>query len=201
MFISFEYFRAWANVPTKFGASNATRDKVQILNKIEEYNTQAVKDGKRTYNIEALSHSLGVSGDKNMLNWSAHLGQKYPNTVIKFSHLGGSYPSEDSSNQAKGLFKCVKTEYHGVEGDFVYSGIGGWFIGNNPNPKSIIVGNPNEKTIKRLGFGEAHSDANQNINNLKYVESKESANDKSKFLKSIYPQDGLRQFNEVGKDD
>ena len=161
MFIGFERFRAWANVPAIFGASNATRDKVQILNKIEEYNTQAVKDGKRTYNIEALSHSLGVSGDKNMLNWSAHLGQKYPNTVIKFSHLGGSYPSEGISNQAKGLFKDVKTEYHGVEGDFVYSGIGGLFIGNNPNAKSI----------KGLSFGEAHSEANQNINNLKYVYS------------------------------
>ena len=161
MFIGFERFRVWANVPAIFGASNATRDKVQILNKIEEYNTQAVKDGKRTYNIEALSHSLGVSGDKNMLNWSAHLGQKYPNTVIKFSHLGGSYPSEGISNQAKGLFKDVKTEYHGVEGDFVYSGIGGLFIGNNQNAKSI----------KGLSFGEAHSEANQNINNLKYVYS------------------------------
>ena len=160
MFIGFERFRVWANVPAIFGASNATRDKVQILNKIEEYNTQAVKDGKRTYNIEALSHSLGVSGDKNMLNWSAHLGQKYPNTVIKFSHLGGSYPSEGISNQAKGLFKDVKTEYHGVEGDFVYSGIGGWFIGNNPNAKSAS---------KKLSFSEKHSIGNYNINNLKYV--------------------------------
>jgi len=160
LFTGFERFRAWANVPAIFGASNATRDKVQILNKIEEYNTQAVKDGKRTYNIEALSHSLGVSGDKNMLNWSAHLGQKYPNTVIKFSHLGGSYPSEGISNQAKGLFKDVKTEYHGVEGDFVYSGIGGWFIGNNPNAKSAS---------KKLSFSEKHSIGNYNINNLKYV--------------------------------
>ncbi len=44
----------------------------------------------------------------------SHLGQKYPNIVIKFSHLGGSYPSEGISNQAKGSFKDVKTEYHGV---------------------------------------------------------------------------------------
>ena len=190
LFTGFERFRAWANVPAIFGASNATRDKVQILNKIEEYNTQAVKDGKRTYNIEALSHSLGVSGDKNMLNWSAHLGQKYPNTVIKFSHLGGSYPSEGISNQAKGLFKDVKTEYHGVEGDFVYSGIGGLFIGNNPNAKSI----------KGLSFGEAHSEANQNINNLKYVYSekeREKMEKTKEIINKIYPIDGKRYFNKV----
>ena len=95
-----------------------------------------------------------------MLKWSEHLGQKYPNTVIKFSHLGGSYPSEGISNQAKRLFKDVKTEYHGVEGDFVYSGIGGWFIGNNPNVKSAS---------DKLNFLERHLIGNYNINNLKYI--------------------------------
>lgn len=87
---------------------------------------------------------------------------------------GGSYPSEGISHQAKGLFKDVKTEYHGVEGDFVYSGIGGWFIGNNPNAKSI----------KRLSFGEAHSKANQNINNLKYVYRKEDEKEREKMEKN-----------------
>ena len=194
LFTGFERFRAWANVPAIFGASNATRDKVQILNKIEEYNTQAVKDGKRTYNIEALSHSLGVSGDKNMLNWSAHLGQKYPNTVIKFSHLGGSYPSEGISNQAKGLFKDVKTEYHGVEGDFVYSGIGGWFIGNNPNAKSAS---------KKLSFSEKHSVGNYNINNLKYIYKTDENGMKDEgwyksddILRKLHFH-GERKFNEV----
>ncbi|WP_080567411.1 hypothetical protein [Haemophilus quentini] len=195
MFIGFERFRAWANVPAIFGALNATRDKVQILNKIEEYNTQAVKDGKRTYNIEALSHSLGVSGDKNMLNWSAHLGQKYPNTVIKFSHLGGSYPSEGISNQAKGLFKDVKTEYHGVEGDFVYSGIGGWFIGNNPNAKSAS---------KKLSFSEKHSVGNYNINNLKYIYNLDNKEERNKWNREVdllnkIHFNGIREFNKVSE--
>ncbi|NYA28200.1 hypothetical protein [Haemophilus haemolyticus] len=195
LFTGFERFRAWANVPAIFGASNATRDKVQILNKIEEYNTQAVKDGKRTYNIEALSHSLGVSGDKNMLNWSAHLGQKYPNTVIKFSHLGGSYPSEGISNQAKGLFKDVKTEYHGVEGDFVYSGIGGWFIGNNPNAKSAS---------KKLSFSEKHSVGNYNINNLKYIYNLDNKEERNKWNREVnllnkIHFNGIREFNKVSE--
>ena len=191
MFIGFEHFRAWTNVPSIFGASNATRDKVQILNKIEEYNAQAVKDGKQTYNIEALSHSLGVSGDKNMLNWSEHLGQKYPNTVIKFSHLGGSYPSEGSSNQAKRLFKDVKTEYHGVEGDFVYSGIGGWLIGNKPNAKSAS---------DKLNFSERHSIGNYNINNLKYIYKTDENGMKDEewydILRKLHFH-GERKFNEV----
>ena len=54
----------------------------------------------------------------------------------------------------------MKTEYHGVDGDFVYSGIGGWFIGNNPNAKPAS---------NKLNFSERHSIGNYNINNLKYV--------------------------------
>ncbi|EGT81569.1 hypothetical protein BFQ30_01665 [Haemophilus quentini] len=46
LFTGFERFRAWINAPVIFGASNATRDKVQILKKIDEYNAQAVKTGK-----------------------------------------------------------------------------------------------------------------------------------------------------------
>ena len=42
----------------------------------------------------------------------------------------------------------------------IYSGIGGWFIGNNPNAKSAS---------KKLSFSEKHSIGNYNINNLKYV--------------------------------
>ena len=132
-------------------------------------------------------------GDKNMLNWSEHLGQKYPNTVIKFSHLGGLYPSEGISNQAKGLFKDVKTEYHGVEGDFIYSGIGGWFIGNNPNAKPI----------EKLSFGTAHSDANQNVHNLKFIYRESNRKEKEKMeeikeiINRVYPGKGERMFNEV----
>ncbi|WP_144064294.1 hypothetical protein [Haemophilus quentini] len=96
------------------------------------------------------------------------MNQEYKHTNIDFMHLGASYSSEAIDKQAKGLFKEVNTKSHGVEGDFVYSGIGGLFIGNNPNAKSI----------KGLSFGEAHSEANQNINNLKYVYRKEDEKEK-----------------------
>ncbi|EXI62127.1 hypothetical protein [Mannheimia granulomatis] len=96
-----------------------------------------------------------------MLNWSEYVGNKYDNTEVNFLHLGGSYPSIEIDKQAKGLFGGVNTKYHGVKGDFVYSGIGSWFIGNNPNAKQV----------KGLSFGQAHSEANQNIKNLKYIET------------------------------
>ncbi|EXI62126.1 hypothetical protein [Mannheimia granulomatis] len=52
--------------------------------------------------------------------------------------------------------------------DFVYSGIGGLFIENNPNAKQV----------KGLSFGQAHSGANQNINNLEYVYKFKETGDK-----------------------
>lgn len=97
-----------------------------------------------------------------MLNWSEYLGQKYQHTQVEFLHLGGSYSSEEIDRQAKGLFQSVKTEYLGVEGDKVYTGIGGAFIGNNPNAMKN----------KGLSMLDAHTKAVQNIGNLKYVYNK-----------------------------
>ncbi|AHG84274.1 Filamentous hemagglutinin outer membrane protein [Bibersteinia trehalosi USDA-ARS-USMARC-189] len=110
-------------------------------------------------------------------------------------HLGGSYPSAEIDKQAKERFGSVNTEYHGVKGDFVYSGIGGLFIGNNPNAKQV----------GGLGFGKAHSDANQNINNLKYVYKIDNQEDERKreqvrdTLNKIYPNGGIREFNKVNE--
>ena len=116
------------------------------------------------------------------------MNQSYNNTKVTYWHLGGSYPSAEIDQQAKGLFKDVDTQYHGVKGDTVYSGVLGYFIGNNPNAKEV----------EGLSFGKAHSDANQNINNLKYVENdNQSIENKSNFLKRIYFQGGERHFNKV----
>lgn len=190
IFTVFERFRAWADKPAIFGASNATRDKAQIMHKINEYNQNALKDGGKTVDVNAVAHSLGVSGDKNMLNWAAHLGQDYKHTKINFLHLGGSYPSEEIDQQAKSLFRNVNTEYIGVDGDWVYKGIFGSFIGNNPNATPA----------NKLGFLKAHSDANQNINNLRFVEDDiTKINDKSNVLKNIYQKtNGERIFNYIG---
>lgn len=46
LFTVFERFRAWANMPSVFGASNATRDHAQINKKLEEYNVHRISEGK-----------------------------------------------------------------------------------------------------------------------------------------------------------
>ncbi|UKH16478.1 heme transporter CcmA [Actinobacillus pleuropneumoniae] len=70
--------------------------------------------------------------------------------------------------------------------------MGSLFIGNNPNAKQV----------KGLGFSEAHSEANQNINNLKYIyELKNNGHKEEKWIKTekiiqgIYPADFNRKFN------
>ena len=195
IFTGFERFRAWANLPSVFGASNATRDHAQITKKLNEYNAHRIAQGKEPISANNVAHSLGVSGNKNMLNWSEYVGNRYDNTKVNFLHLGGSYPSEQVDKQAKQLFGGVNTEYHGVKGDAVYSGLGGLFIGNNPNAKQV----------EGLSFGQAHSEANQNINNLKYIykiddEKKILEWEKTKdVLNKVYPSSRLREFNKVNE--
>lgn len=197
IFTGFERFRAWANLPSIFGASNATRDHAQINKKLDEYNAHQIAQGKTPINANNVAHSLGVSGNKNMLNWSEYIGNEYKNTKINFLHLGGSYPSAEIDKQAKGLFGDVNTEYHGVKGDWVYKGLGGLFIGNNPNAKQV----------EGLGFGKAHSDANQNINNLKYVYKFEKDGSKeekwkktNEVIQKVYPADINRRFNTINQE-
>ena len=195
IFTGFERFRAWANLPSVFGASNATRDHAQITKKLNEYNAHRIAQGKEAISANNVAHSLGVSGNKNMLNWSEYVGNRYDNTKVNFLHLGGSYPSEGVDKQAKQLFGGVNTEYHGVKGDVVYSGLGGLFIGNNPNAKQV----------EGLSFGQAHSEANQNINNLKYIykiddEKKIVEWEKTKdVLNKVYPSSRLREFNKANE--
>ena len=195
IFTGFERFRAWANLPSVFGASNATRDHAQITKKLNEYNAHRIAQGKEAISANNVAHSLGVSGNKNMLNWSEYVGNRYDNTKVNFLHLGGSYPSEGVNKQAKRLFGGVNTEYHGVKGDVVYSGLGGLFIGNNPNAKQV----------EGLSFGQAHSEANQNIKNIKYIKYIETdlneIQKKEKLLRSFYPYTkGVREFENVGKE-
>ena len=121
------------------------------------------------------------------------MNQSYNNTKVTYWHLGGSYPSAEIDQQAKGLFKDVDTQYHGVKGDTVYSGVLGYFIGNNPNAKEV----------EGLSFGEAHSDANQNINNLKYIYNLDKNNKKEKAWENTektlrkISTSGERYFNKV----
>ncbi|MBE2898936.1 hypothetical protein HPC37_09110 [Pasteurellaceae bacterium 20609_3] len=201
LFTGFKRFRAWADVPPLFGASNAARDHAQIAKKLDEYNAYTESHGTKTYTFENVAHSLGVSGNKNMLNWSSHLGQKYEHTDVEYSHLGGSYPSNEIHEQSKSLFKRVKTKYIGVEGDTVYMGmpplrnLGIGMIGNNPDAV------PNKANVS---FLDAHTKANQNINNLKFVYDLNNKSDKDNksytenILIKTYPRsNGVRHFIEI----
>ncbi|MFD0966816.1 hypothetical protein ACFQ02_08220 [Seminibacterium arietis] len=60
IFTGFERFRAWANLPSIFGASNATRDHAQINKKLEEYNAHRISEGKAAITANNVAHSLGV---------------------------------------------------------------------------------------------------------------------------------------------
>ncbi|PHI41177.1 hypothetical protein CBG46_00155 [Actinobacillus succinogenes] len=66
--------------------------------------------------------------------------------------------------------------------------LGGHFIGNNKNATQV----------KGLSFSKAHSDANQNINNLKFVDDKETIKYKLNILNKTH-NNGVRQYNVVGE--
>ncbi|KIE91097.1 putative heme transporter CcmA [Actinobacillus pleuropneumoniae] len=66
--------------------------------------------------------------------------------------------------------------------------MGSLFIGNNPNAKQV----------KGLGFSEAHSDTNYNINNLKFINDGSINKENYNLLKRIYPNtNGNRELNNV----
>ncbi|EFM86519.1 Large exoprotein involved in heme utilization or adhesion [Actinobacillus pleuropneumoniae serovar 2 str. S1536] len=69
--------------------------------------------------------------------------------------------------------------------------MGGLFIGNNPNAKQV----------EELDFRISHSVANQNIRNIKYIDTDfDRIKEKEDFLKFIYPyRNGIRQFEYLGE--
>ncbi|MBE2897082.1 hypothetical protein HPC38_09385 [Pasteurellaceae bacterium HPA106] len=116
--------------------------------------------------------------------------------------LSGSYPSNEIHEQSKALFKRVRTKYIGVEGDAVYSGmpflrtLGIGMIGNNPNAV------PNKAQISIL---EAHSEANQNINNLNFIYDKNNKDSAGEWRNTLdilnkIHQNGIRSFNVIEED-
>lgn len=174
----------------------ATRDKVQLLSKIDEYNAYALENGKRTIDLNSIAHSLGVSGDKNALNWARYLDKDFKSSRIQFTHLAGSYSSNEIDTEARKLFKDVQTKYIGVDNDAVYRGL--------PFLRSIgfgLIGN-NDKPIKGNGIGMevAHSQANQNVYNLNLAHGndKKGTEEKNKarnVLDQVYPHNREGIFN------
>ncbi|MDD7544323.1 hemagglutinin repeat-containing protein, partial [Actinobacillus porcinus] len=115
IFAGFERFRAWINMPAIFGASNATRDHAQIAKKLDEYNAHAKLNGNKEVPLFNVAHSLAVSENKNMLNWSEYMNQSYNNTKVTYWNLGGSYTHVGDANSQTTLESGATTNLKGAQ--------------------------------------------------------------------------------------
>ena len=131
----FERLRAGLNMPSIFGASNASREQVKIWGVLDEYNRQ---NPNNQVDLDSLSHSLGVSGVANAMNWAQYQGMKFDHTKLKANTVGTSYPMTNSTiasrlsgglydqgyaEKASKLFKEGSVEYAAAPRDIVATGI------------------------------------------------------------------------------
>ncbi|WP_245189288.1 hemagglutinin repeat-containing protein [Mannheimia sp. ZY171111] len=112
-FTVFERLRAGFNLPSVFGASNASRDQVTIWNKLNEYNQN---NPNTEIDLKHIAHSLGVSSTKNAMNWADYQKVSLDNLNANLTALGTSYPIHSDLqtgyfDKAKGLFGKTKLDY------------------------------------------------------------------------------------------
>ncbi|MDY4279477.1 MAG: hypothetical protein SOX56_00015, partial [[Pasteurella] mairii] len=139
----FERLRAGIDLPSLFGASNASRDQAMIWDKLNTYNAQNPNTG---VSLDHVAHSLGASSSKNAMNWAKSQGMKLDNTTLKSYVAGTSYPITNSTilgklslgvldqgyvEKAASLFKNGQVEYAIAPRDTVATGIGlPWQMGS-----------------------------------------------------------------------
>ncbi|MFU2089804.1 hemagglutinin repeat-containing protein [Avibacterium avium] len=117
LFTGFERFRAWANIPSLFGASNATRDHAQIAKKLDEYNAYAKSHGAKTYTFENVAQE-GETGRIDTRIYKDVYFVHHPQANNALSELlvagyekmiettfGTVFGMDNSSLQAKALMK------------------------------------------------------------------------------------------------
>ncbi|WP_439328285.1 hemagglutinin repeat-containing protein, partial [Lonepinella sp. BR2357] len=109
----FERLRAGANLPSLFGASNASRDQVTIWDKLNQYNQENAND---KVNLTHVAHSLGVSSTKNAINWANYQHTNLKETKANLTALGTSYPIYSDIetgyfDSASGLFGKTRLDY------------------------------------------------------------------------------------------
>lgn len=173
-FTIFERLRAGLDMPSIFGASNASREQTKVWALLDEYNRNHPNN---RVSLRSLAHSLGASSSKNALNWADYEGMKFKHTTLKADIVGTSYPITNNTiigkisggtidkgytEEASKLFKDGSVEYAASPRDIVATGIGLPYI---PGSLSIGIGNTdttgdNSKGIPVLdmGFG-AHTKA------------------------------------------
>ncbi|MFZ7256772.1 hemagglutinin repeat-containing protein [Avibacterium avium] len=148
----FERLRGGLDMPSIFGASNASRDQAKIWGLIDEYNRQ---NPTNRVNISEANHSLGASGTKNAMNWAKYEGMSFKNTTLNAYVVGTSYPITNDTLGSKltgglydkgyteiaaGLFRNGRVEYASAPRDIVATGINLPFV---PGSLSIGIGNTN----------------------------------------------------------
>ena len=149
-FTVFERMRAGMNLPSIFGASNASRDQAKIWSLLDEYNKRHPKE---QVELTHFAHSLGVSGMVNAMNWAKHKGIDLSHTKINGNTVGTSYPMTNNTivsnlslgrinkgyvEKADELFKGGEIKYSVSPRDLVGTGINLPFV---PGKFSIGIGN------------------------------------------------------------
>ncbi|QLB12881.1 hypothetical protein EV697_10818 [Bisgaardia hudsonensis] len=158
----FERLRAGLDIPSIFGASNASREQAKVWGLLEEYNRNNPDD---KVDLKHFSHSLGASSTKNAMNWADYQGIQFDNTKLKANTVGTSYPMRNHTiagtlsggfydqgytEKASKLFKEGSVEYAVAPRDIVATGINlpyvsGKFslgIGNTDTTGSNFTGIP-----------------------------------------------------------
>ncbi|MFZ7236240.1 hemagglutinin repeat-containing protein [Avibacterium gallinarum] len=146
----FERVRGGLDMPSIFGASNASRDQAKIWGLLDEYNRQ---NPTNRVDLSSVNHSLGASGTKNAMNWAKHEGMTFKNTTLNAYVVGTSYPITNNTlgatlsgglydkgytETAAGLFRDGSVEYASAPRDIVATGINLPFV---PGNLSIGIGN------------------------------------------------------------
>ncbi|WP_105896173.1 hemagglutinin repeat-containing protein [Haemophilus influenzae] len=146
-FTVFERFRAGVDMPSIFGASNASREQAKVWDLLEQYNRE---NPTNKVDLKHLAHSLGVSSTKNAMNWADYKGMMFEYTHLDANTVGTSYPMRNSTiggiydqgytEKASELFKEGKVTYAVAPRDFVGTGLGLPWI---PGAFSLGIGNTN----------------------------------------------------------
>ncbi|MFU2133963.1 hemagglutinin repeat-containing protein [Gallibacterium anatis] len=160
-FTIFERLRGGLDMPSIFGASNASRDQAKIWGLVDEYNRQ---NPTNRVNLSPVNHSLGASGTKNAMNWAKHEGMSFKNTTLNAYIVGTSYPITNDTlgskltgglydkgytETAAGLFRDGSVEYASAPRDIVATGINLPFV---PGSLSIGIGNTNTTGDNSVGI-------------------------------------------------
>ncbi|MDG4951970.1 hemagglutinin repeat-containing protein [Actinobacillus equuli subsp. equuli] len=160
-FTVFERLRAGIDVPTVFGASNASREQVKIWNLLELYNQQ---NPVQQIDLKHLAHSLGASSTKNAMNWADYQSMKFEHTRLDANTVGTSYPMRNSTvarvlsggfydqgytEKASQLFKGGKVTYAVAPRDIVGTGVQLPWV---PGVFSLGIGNTNTTGSNTTGI-------------------------------------------------